>query len=159
MFEEDGSGERNLGQAANVLKVLKMTWKPKEDCLTFSFDQVVEFAQTRGQTKRFVLQTTSRLCGPLRLLSQFVVRAKIVFQEIGKRNLRWDDLANLKVISVPRYYGTELLGNVPYRALHIYADASTVAYGAVIYQYLTTGDTDATTTTPLVAKGRVPPLK
>lgn len=148
MFEENCGVERNLGQAANVLKVLGMTWKPKEDCLTFSPDQVVEFAQRGGDTKRFVLQTTARLYDPLGLLSPFVVRAKILFQEIWKRNLRWDDvlpqqllkewvawceeLANLKGISVPRYYATELLGNVTHRALHIYADASTVAYGAVV---------------------------
>ncbi|XP_077553123.1 uncharacterized protein LOC144167838 [Haemaphysalis longicornis] len=174
MFEENGGVERNLGQVANVLKVLGMTWKPKQDCLTFSPDQVVEFAQRGGDTKRFVLQTTARLYDPLGLLSPFVVRAKILFQEIWKRNLRWDDvlpeqllkewiawcdeLANLKEISVPRYYATELLGNVTHRALHIYADASTVAYGAVVY-LLTIGDTGATTTTLLLAKGRVAPLK
>lgn len=174
MFEENGGVERNLGQVANVLKVLGMTWKPKQDCLTFSPDQVVEFAQRGGDTKRFVLQTTARLYDPLGLLSPFVVRAKILFQEIWKRNLRWDDvlpeqlpkewiawcdeLVNLKGISVSRYYATELLGNVTHRALHIYADASTVAYGAVVY-LLTIDDTGATTTTLLLAKGRVAPLK
>ncbi|KAH9361544.1 hypothetical protein HPB48_001354 [Haemaphysalis longicornis] len=173
VFQEDGSGERNLGQAANLLKVLGMTWKPK-DFLTFSPDQVVEFAQQRGETKHFVLPTTAKLYYPLRRLSPFVVRAKILFQETRKRNLRWDDvrpeqllkdwiawcdeLANLKGIRVPRYNGAGLLGNGIHVALHIYADASTVVYGAVVY-LLTTDDTGATTTTQLLAEGRVAPLK
>lgn len=171
-FEEDGNSERHLGQAENVLKVLGMTWKPKEDYLTFSPDHGVQFPQHGGYTKRS--PNDSGYIRPLGFVSLFVVSSTILFQEIWERNLCWDDvlmeqllndwialggeLADLKEISAPRYYGRERLGNVTYLALHIYADASMVAYGAVVY-LLTTDDTGAMTTMLLLAKGRVAPLK
>lgn len=61
-------------------------------------------------------------------------------------------------MKVPRFCDYQLAGNVTHRALHIFADASTAAYGAMVY-LCTTDDAGATRTTLLLAKGRVTPLK
>ncbi|XP_040075679.1 uncharacterized protein LOC120847841 [Ixodes scapularis] len=174
VFEEDGAGQKPLGQVANVLKVLGVTWEPKEDSLMFSPEHVMATARHQENTKRFVLQTTARLYDPLGFLAPFVVRAKILFQEIWKLNLDWDDvlpdhlqdewtgwcseLVELERVKIPRFCDDGLQGKVTHRSLHIFADASTAAYGAMVY-LRTTDDTGATTTTLLLAKGRVAPLK
>lgn len=174
MLEDEGPDERPLGQQTGVLKVLGLTWKPNEDSLSFSAEHVIEFARQRRNTKRFVLQTTARLYDPLGFLSPFVVRAKILFQEVWKLNLRWDDtlpeelmsgwnnwcdeLTTLQQINVPRFYDSELKGKVVHRTLHVFWDASTSAYGSMIF-ICSTDDTGETTATLLLAKCRVSPLK
>ncbi|XP_040077258.1 uncharacterized protein LOC120849166 [Ixodes scapularis] len=172
--EHKGPDERPLGQQTGVLKVLGLTRKPNEDSVSFSAEHVIEFARQRRNTKRFVLQTTARLYDPLGFLSPFVVRAKILFPEICKLNLRWDDilpeelmsdwnnwcdeLTTLQQINVPRFYDSELKGNVVHRTLHVFSDASTSAYGSMIF-ICSTDDTGETTATLLLAKCRVSPLK
>ncbi|XP_040064897.1 uncharacterized protein LOC120838860 [Ixodes scapularis] len=91
MLEDNVSEERALGQLTGVVKVLGITWESNEDKLSFTTEQVVEFTSQRRNNKRFVPQTTARLYDPLGFLSPFVTRAKILFQETWKRNLRWDD--------------------------------------------------------------------
>ncbi|XP_040079423.1 uncharacterized protein LOC120850811 [Ixodes scapularis] len=166
--------QKPLGQVANVLKVLGVTWEPKEDSLMFSPEHVTKTACHQENTKRFVLQTKARLYDPLGFLAPFVVRAKILFQEIWKLNLDWDDvlpnhlqdewtgrsseLVELERVKIPRFCDDGLLGKVTHRSLRIFADASTAAYGAMVY-LRTTDDTGATTTTLLLAKGRVAPLE
>ncbi|XP_042148750.1 uncharacterized protein LOC121837237 [Ixodes scapularis] len=68
------------------------------------------------------------------------------------------ELVELERVKIPRLCDDGLHGKVTNRSLHIFADASTAAYGAMLY-LRTTYDTGATTTTLLLAKGRVAPLK
>ncbi|XP_040064349.1 uncharacterized protein LOC120838474 [Ixodes scapularis] len=119
MLEDNVPEERALGQLTGVVKVLGITWESNEDKLSFTTEQVVEFTNQRRNTKRFALQTKARLYNPLGFLSPFVARAKILFQEIWKRNLRsddalpgelvgdweswYDELTKLGQISVARY--------------------------------------------------------
>ncbi|XP_040073371.1 uncharacterized protein LOC120845873 [Ixodes scapularis] len=174
MLEDNVSEERVLGQLTGVVKVLGITWESNEDKLSFTTEQVVEFTSQRRNTKRFVLQTTARLYDPLGFLSPFVNRGKILFQEIWKRNLRWDDtlpgelmgdweswcdeLTKLGQISVPRYYDSGLSNIIIHRALHVFSDASSSAYGSIIF-LCSTDDRGTKKATILLAKCRVAPLK
>jgi len=97
---------------------------------------------------------------------------KCLFQEIWEQNLNWDDelpldlarrwngwcqdLTALQDLAVSRRYdqGT---GEVVERQLHVFCDASTKAYGCVIY--LRTVRRDSTSVCLVVSKNRVAPLK
>jgi len=72
-------------------------------------------------TKRSLLSLASRMFDPMGLISPFTVRAKILFQELWRRGLEWDDpldrdieqewsswkseLLQLKDVTIPRWFG------------------------------------------------------
>lgn len=62
-------------------KVLGLYWNTKEDKLSVNLDSVLK-TDSPGNTKRVVLQTTSRIFDPLGFLSPFTIRAKMLFQRI-----------------------------------------------------------------------------
>ncbi|XP_037521402.1 uncharacterized protein LOC119398643 [Rhipicephalus sanguineus] len=169
-FEGDGVAPKHLGFLPGVLKVLGLAWDPITDELTF-VPCVSDNASERA-TKRSMLQTTARIYDPLGWLSPFLVRAKILFQELWLRNIEWDDilpediegewsawrdeLQHIPDIHVPRHYGANVSGQ-QMTCLHIFADASPVAYGAVAYLVIETSE--GVTSTIVMSKSRVAPLK
>ncbi|XP_040067881.1 uncharacterized protein LOC120841109 [Ixodes scapularis] len=145
--DNKGVAIKRLHQLIGVLKVLGLTWDPDSDRLTFTTSFRLE--QQEKETKRSVVRTTARLYDPLGWISPFTVRAKSLFQQLWKRKVDWDDsipddmkeecfqwcaeLDELNKIQVPRFYGFLSKDRSENVALHIFADASTVAYGAVAY--------------------------
>lgn len=139
LFSNDDIPEKPLGQPANLLKVLGLTWQANEDVLTFAPDAVIDFAKARINTKRFVLQTTARLYDPLGFLSPYMIRVKAMFQEIWKQNIEWDqslpddvlqnwtkwceELPVLQTIKINRAYDSEMDGTPERRMLYVFADA------------------------------------
>nr|CAI5842142.1 unnamed protein product [Callosobruchus analis] len=129
-----------------IRKVLGILWKPSDDVLMVNLDPVWENGQLQMVTKRIVLQTVSKIFDPLGFLSPFIVRAKIILQSVWKAKLQWDEplpvelaneyrkwfseLPSLSDLTVPR---NALSSSKPKISLHIFADASPVAYGAVAY--------------------------
>ncbi|XP_077504764.1 uncharacterized protein LOC144114732 [Amblyomma americanum] len=117
-FQQDSKGAKPLGYLSGVLKVLGLTWEPSTDLLTFCpcTDRI---STTEPPTKRSVLQTTARIYDPLGWLSPFIVRAKVLFQQLWRLNIEWDDalpegiaaewskwldeLSYLPEVKVPRY--------------------------------------------------------
>lgn len=103
-------------------------------------------------TKRNVLQTMARIYDPLGMLGPFTVRIKILLQRIWKERINWDlslsgyllsefqmwheELSILKEYSMQRC----LSANAGSVEIHIFADASPLAYGAVAYSRQTTGN-------------------
>ena len=72
------------------LKALGICWDTKED--NFFFDITTKVLTSDDpETKRSLLNITSKLFDPMGLLSPFVIHAKIMFQELGNRGLQWDD--------------------------------------------------------------------
>lgn len=123
-------------------------------------------------TKRFILKGASRIFDPLGLLGPFIVRVKILFQDIRKANLGWDqdvgpelgkrwqvwygELPALNGIKMDR---RALKGSgVMKHELHVFCDASKQAYCAVAY-LRTIHEKGQTTTTTLLAKSREALLK
>lgn len=70
-------------------KVLGLYWNTKEDKLSVNLDSVLK-TDSPGNTKRVVLQTTSRIFDPLGFLSPFTIRAKMLFQRFWTQGLDWD---------------------------------------------------------------------
>ena len=69
-------------------------------------------------TKRSFLRTIATLFDPLGFLAPFIIRAKLVMQEIWRKGFDWDE---------------ELDGEVKSKVQSWYSDASEEAYGAVVY--------------------------
>lgn len=82
MFQQNTTTAIPSKRVENVLKALCLIRSSKQDNLKFSLDRVINFMQYQTNTKRGILQTTAWLYHPLRFLSPYVIRAKILFQEI-----------------------------------------------------------------------------
>lgn len=121
-------------------------------------------------TKRNILSISSRLFDPLGLLAPFVVRSKMLIQELWLNDLHWDesipqrldtcwqnfkfDLNLLNSITIPRFVQTLSTAEIE---IHGFADASVRAYGCCIYIRSITPN--GIYTNLLTAKSRVAPLK
>ncbi|XP_064486068.1 uncharacterized protein LOC135398613 [Ornithodoros turicata] len=153
-------------------KVLGVIWDTRTDHLRVALRSVMDFLITADDTKRSLLQATARVFDPLGFLAPFVIRAKIMFQRVWQRELNWDDdlptdvledwqrwrkeLHQAKEIAIPRALkGTE---EIHHQTLHVFCDASLLAYGAVVY-LRTEYKNGACTVYLILAKARVAPLK
>ena len=149
-------------------KTLGITWNSRMDVMAA---QVQLPAQYRS-TKRGIVSDTARSFDVLGWLAPFMLRMKILFQEMWKQKVDWDtplkeesqaqhqawrdELSVLQDITLPRcYYRSARRLKVE---LQGFADASTLAYAAVVYVRATY--VDGTVSSELVvAKTKVAPLK
>lgn len=147
--------------------VLGLSWCPKSDTIKFSTD-IVNAPQI---TKRTIISMTCKVFDPLGLLCAFIIKAKIILQQLWSAKLGWDDpvpeiitkkwlnfinnlplLANIKLC---RYTLCEFPQVID---LHCFVDASKDAFSACVY--LRSADQDQMITVRLLcAKARVAPLK
>ena len=115
-------------------------------------------------TKREVLKDISKLFDPLGIASPVSVRAKCFMQMLWQRRVDWDEpldtslqeewttiIRDIQLNYLRRYFQQGFVREGT--QLHMFADASTKAYGAVVF--LTSGDH----ATLVMAKNRVAPLK
>lgn len=70
-------------------KVLGILWMSKEDCFSFT-DLDLDMCDL-VVTRRIVLSSLSRIFDPMGFLQPFVMVAKIIFQDLWKFGLQWDD--------------------------------------------------------------------
>ena len=73
------------------LKALGVSWDLKSDCFRFIPPKLDDVTSTIAATKRALLSLASRVFDPLGLISPFTVRVKMMFQELWRRGLDWDD--------------------------------------------------------------------
>ena len=79
--------------------MLGIIWDNIEDTLEFSLGKVgSELDSSTIVTKRNILSTLASVFDPHGLVSPVVVSAKIVFQELRKENIRWDDALPLELL-------------------------------------------------------------
>ena len=99
-------------------------------------------------TKRGILSATSSVFDPLGLAAPYVIKAKLIIQELWRRQTDWDEelpdeilrswqswkdgLKSSQIIAVPRWYGFHR-DECQDVQLHVFCDASEMAYGAVAY--------------------------
>ncbi|GBM11927.1 hypothetical protein AVEN_209626-1 [Araneus ventricosus] len=147
-------------------KTLGILWKPQPDC--FGFNMIIE--QSEIYTKRAVLSQIARIFDPLGLLGPIITKAKIFLQKLWLLKLDWGDTLPLKeniewqsflnslkfvnLINVPRWILSEQSISVE---LHGFADASELAYGAVIY-VKSINSYGGSEVKLLISKSRVAPL-
>ena len=167
--EEDRAAEVDLDKGnLPSMKTLGVLWMAREDVFTNRVNPPDEKFQL---TKRNFLRKIAMLFDPLGFLAPYVIRAKLLLQEMWISGLDWDDpldqsqarqakkwfeeLTELSDVQVPRCL--QLNSDVETVTLYTFTDASGNAYGAATYaryQYK-----DGTISTSLVAsKTRVAPL-
>ena len=153
-------------------KVLGQSWNCELDLFVFELSDVAERADGLPVTKRSILEVIAGMYDPIGLLSPVLVIMKVLFQELCASKVEWDkrltgefekrwrgwlrDLKEAKEVHVPRCICGAAQGKVNC-SLHGFADASKMAYCAVIY--FVCEISGSITPTLLTSKTRVSPLK
>ncbi|XP_070562160.1 uncharacterized protein [Ptychodera flava] len=138
--------DKTLEMNTNV-GVLGMRWDSDSDTLTYM--KKTQPPSNDLVTKREVAQITAGLFDPYGYLSPVLVKAKLFIQELWKRKLDWDeplgddlikqwspiatDLRAGSHVTFSRRYFTEGTNLRDEHELHVFADASTKAFGASVY--------------------------
>ena len=125
-------------------KTLGIMWHASEDL--FTFVSHIE-KQESEWIKRIFLSRIATLFDPLGSLAPFLIRAKILMQEVWLNDLEWDDrlppklsakvdkwFAELSILSEVKVLRClQLKKEVKCAKLHTFVDASQEAYGAAVY--------------------------
>ncbi|XP_045446386.1 uncharacterized protein LOC123654528 [Melitaea cinxia] len=107
----------------DTTKILGLTWDQRGDFFRYSVDLA---PQEEPVTKRKIISDISRLFDPLGWLAPCIIAAKILIQKLWLAGIGWDE----QNIKIPRWIHT---CNKYKRELYGFADASKVAYAAVVY--------------------------
>jgi len=152
---------------ANPINVLGLRWATTSDCLSLSL-KGIHHRTTTMTTKREILKDASKLFDPLGIASPVSVRAKLFMQKLWHLHVDWDepldavvreewttimdDIQKLSELALDRRYFQKEFSRADAN-LHVFADASIKAYGAVAF--IVSGSEVAF----VMAKNRVAPLK
>ncbi|PFX31375.1 hypothetical protein AWC38_SpisGene3829 [Stylophora pistillata] len=94
------------------LKALGICWNTLTECFLFNVPPST-LAVRDPETKTSLLSTASRVFDPMGLVTPFTIRAKMLFQELWRKGLQWEDqldeditkqwrVAPAKAVSLPR---------------------------------------------------------
>lgn len=149
--------------------VLGMRWLPRSDELKL---KILQTPPKAGKiTKKVVVSRVAQIFDPSGLFAPFIVLGKSLIQSLWRRGVGWDEklpddlhkewtefmeaMDGIDRIRVPRWIAVTNQQSVE---LHVFADASEKAYGAVAYIRVMNQDGSATANV-LTAKSRVAPVK
>ena len=126
-------------------KALGVKWNLERDTLGFC----VNVRRMEPVTRRQILSIISSVYEPLGVTEPFVLRGKLLLQELIATNIGWDDaitpsqelswtrwlkdLPKLEALKVERSLKPDGFGRVASCQLHHFSDASVAGYGAVSY--------------------------
>ena len=144
--------ETPVDSSSKKSKVLGHTWDCKNDIIEFNFEKLADYAKSlQPLTKRNILRVTAKLFDSLGIVSPVFIKNKILFQKLAKKN--WDepvkenvrkdwvkwvgDLSAVKFITLPRCYFKGQI-KILNSNLHVFTDASVLAFAAVIYLVIQT---------------------
>ena len=174
--EKESFAKETLGPAqesGGKTKVLGIIWDNNKDILEFDLMKMATNIKESRPTKRGVLSTLAMSFDPLGLISPIGVHVKILFQDLCREKLDWDDpipedkvvkweewineLSRVKTMTVPRCVQDQTEGEIISYQLHGFADASKKAYCAAVYLVVIT--TKGIFSKLLCSKVRIAPLK
>ena len=151
-----------------TVNILGLQWNTATDTLSFPSQTIIP-DNTTLITKRECLQQSSKIFNPLGFLSPVTIRAKLFMQSLWQKHIDWDeplekdlrdewliiakDIQVATTVTMPRQYFTNADLSSTAAQLHVFADASIKAYGAVAY--LQVNEQMAF----VIAKTRVAPVK
>lgn len=159
-----------------VTKVLGMYWESCADVFTYKLAREELLQKMINSdyvpTKREVLRTLMRIFDPLGLISHYLIRGRIVLQDIWREGTDWDEqisaashtqwqefvqeLPNIEKIRIPRRYAS-IEPSDSRVSLNIFVDASEQAFSATAYFRITQGD--VVEVCQVMAKAKVAPTK
>ncbi|GBN74844.1 hypothetical protein AVEN_232280-1 [Araneus ventricosus] len=164
-----------LARGGVPTKVLGLAWDPDKDIIFFDVSKLMNILASGCSTKRFLLQILGRIFAPIGFLGPFIVRLKLILQELWAADIDWDDklpssldykwqlwcseLKDLHCVKIPRYYLSDFnLCEFISFDVHSFSDASLAAYGTVLYLRGVTRNGKIIVNF-LCSKSRVAPLK
>lgn len=165
--KEDRKRESNqFNFKSETTKTLGLTWNVKED--NFTFKHQLNNNSSSKPTKRILLSEISKIFDPLGWLAPVVTNLKLLFQDVWKANLQWDDpipdkifdewtklrsdIDNIEHCKVPRWIGS---CEGDFIQLHGFCDASLRAYACSVYARIQ--KQSKTTITLVAAKTKLVP--
>lgn len=159
-----------------VIKTLGLYWEISTDCLRYKIELPSE-STNQPLTKRLALSLIARLFDPLGLVGPVVTTAKVFMQNLwtlkdekgelwswdhelpNEYQVRWDNYQSLlPKLNNLRINRCILLPEPATIQVHIFADASQIAYGACAY-VRSTNTAGLVKVALLSAKSRIAPLK
>lgn len=151
-------------------RALGLLWSTEDDVLMFR-SAVKDQSKL---TRRSVLSEVSRLYDPCGFAAPVIILGKKMLQELCALKWPWDDglpdrilkswmewrsgLPSLEQISVPRCFKSEEFGEVREVQVHVFCDASEVAYAVAAYLRLVDMD-GRICVSFIMGKARLAPLK
>lgn len=158
-----------------MVRVLGLSWHLPTDCLTVKFDLSILKKlknSTEVPSKREVLKAMMSIFDPLGIVQPVTIRLKIIFQDLWRRKVNWDDkipedlhkkwiiwlqdTTKMNAVTIPRYYFPQIEA-FSVAELHTFCDASDKGYAAVVYLRVVVGCKAHTSF--VSAKSKVAPLK
>ncbi|GFW51671.1 uncharacterized protein TNCV_1186031 [Trichonephila clavipes] len=77
-----GQSVESKTQTLAPSKILGVAWNPDQDTFYFDTGGIIKFLKKRTNTKRCLLQAAGRIFDPVGFLSPFIIRLKILIQEL-----------------------------------------------------------------------------
>ena len=158
--------DHKVAEKDNPVKVLGLWWDTQSDLIYPSPKPDVS-SFTAASTKREILKWASTIFDPLGFITPVTISSKIFLRNLWQQQLGWDtklndelystwskisfDVTQATAMSFPRQCTP--LPPTSDTTLHIFADASLQAYGAVVYMV------QGTHSTIVMSKSRAAPLK
>ena len=125
-------------------RALGVQWCVENDCFGFQISR-----KPSHETRRGILSTVASIYHPLGLASPFILKGRILLQELCAEKKGWDEnlteeqiqrwrdwreeLEQLAEISVPRCYKPSKFGEIVHAGVHHFSDASDREYGTASY--------------------------
>lgn len=156
------------GDAPDELSVLGYRWNIREDTLSLSplSDEVIDL---KTLTKRKISSLISSIYDPLGIIAPATIQLRLLLRELWKRNLDWDeaippdidDNVRKQLSDIQHLFSIKIPRNVIHGSsqLHIFCDASLLAYGAVAYVVSTNSSQLLTSRVKLSKRRTVPELE
>ena len=74
-----------------------MNWNYLEDCLILPLKPLAQLACELPPTKRSILKVVAKIFDPLGVISPVTFQMKVLFQELCKQKINWDDLLPTRI--------------------------------------------------------------
>ncbi|XP_055714318.1 uncharacterized protein LOC129808564 [Phlebotomus papatasi] len=168
-LQESNTEAKEVSISDGCVKALGLMWNPSSDTFSFQVDTMVE---NLVPTKRNILRVVARIYDPLGLLAPITINAKLILQNLWKNEIDWDtevegdilrewkkfiaSLQHIPSMRISRW--TSKNENVCEEQLHMFSDASNLAYGAAVY-HVTKDVSGRISSQMLTAKSKVAPIK
>ena len=129
---------------------LGLKWNVESDKFVWEvLAKIQRLLEEKPMTRRGVLSVVSSLFDPLGFIAPFIMKAKLLLQDLCRKKLGWDnvideqervqwlrwleDLPKLQALQIERCFKPKNFGETKSVQLHIFSDGSRVGYGAVAY--------------------------
>ena len=152
-----------------VERALGVQWNVSSD--TFGFSIVIK---DRPATRRGILSIISSVYDPLGFVAPFILKAKLILQDLCRHQFGWDDpipeeylkrwqawlqeLPKIEQLEIDRCFKPFNSEGTSSYQLHHFSDASQQGFGAVTYLRIT-DQSDAVKCTFVMGKSRLAPIK